>query len=779
MVLQLNAQLLANQPIGQGLEDFCDYFHATCTLLGLPLIPESIIQIVQQSFNGSFIAQRLLFNLAHSLANLPAISLLPSILGRFNLREDLFVVLPKLIAGELDLALTFTFFDRILGGAPDIEIWAALYDLFTPDSPAEPIMEGTDDSTVDGEVAAEVEGSVYSGVQDFYKKYFEGKPWSSAAERAARAANRQRYWLNYPLSSGRGNFLSWFDMLQATYFPVGRGAYYRASSMSSYCRRTLRGVEPPDLFLSAGDRGDYGHYTWEDMWVIGKVSNNDHVSMEDLHGLYAMAREVFASQPTRLFLHAFLISGLTVEMWVYDRSGPYSSAKFSLHEDSGHFVKILASFTMMSDEDLGLDTYIQVDAHGPFIMLKQEGKGKEVKLRLYPDPIVTAGISIVSRGTTCYRAKTQSCQDWDFVAKFSWRPDATDKEDKLLRLAEERGVWGVSRLVALQTITSTKNLRRGLVLGKPGDLKPTTTPPISFTKPQVKNGDSQLGGVGRGQKRRKGKALASRQPKRPKTGSTIQVVPRAKEEPFANRTFCCLVISPPGRSLRKFQSNLELLMAFRDAVKGHRSLYATGKILHRDISDGNIIITSKQGEGDPVGILIDLDMSCEIGEEPKGQRFRTGTLEFMAIGVLKAEEHRYDHDLESIFYVFLWIIITNGGNTPGETSILREWYDDTYENLTANKLAHINPRGFQKILAEFPSRFQSLGSLALELHRVLFPYPSSPLVFSGAREFAGPVKLYSGMIKAFEKAIAAEQSRIEWEEAESSDDGVDLIDPYN
>jgi hypothetical protein len=50
----------------------------------------------------------------------------------------------------------------------------------------------------------------------------------------------------------------------------------------------------------------------------------------------------------------------------------------------------------------------------------------------------------------------------------------------------------------------------------------------------------------------------------------------------------------------------------------------------------------------------DLDLST-VGDERTGARQQTGTMEFMAIDVLRGVEHTYRHDLESFFYVLLWI----------------------------------------------------------------------------------------------------------------------------
>lgn len=115
------------------------------------------------------------------------------------------------------------------------------------------------------------------------------------------------------------------------------------------------------------------------------------------------------------------------------------------------------------------------------------------------------------------------------------------------------------------------------------------------------------------------------------------------------------MISPAGRALRDFESKLELLEALRDAIKAHRFLYPKGKILHRYISENNIIITNpREVDGFP-GMLIDEDLAKEIGSGRSGARHQTGTMEFMAIEVLQRIAHTYRHDLESFFYVLLWI----------------------------------------------------------------------------------------------------------------------------
>lgn len=93
---------------------------------------------------------------------------------------------------------------------------------------------------------------------------------------------------------------------------------------------------------------------------------------------------------------------------------------------------------------------------------------------------------------------------------------------------------------------------------------------------------------------------------------------------------------------------------------GHRSLLTDSKILHRDISENNIIITEHASEGEPKGRLIDSDLAKELDSMPSGASHRTSTMQLMAIEVLQGKGHTYRPDLESFFYVFVWMCIRSG-----------------------------------------------------------------------------------------------------------------------
>ncbi|KAL2041152.1 hypothetical protein N7G274_006096 [Stereocaulon virgatum] len=133
---------------------------------------------------------------------------------------------------------------------------------------------------------------------------------------------------------------------------------------------------------------------------------------------------------------------------------------------------------------------------------------------------------------------------------------------------------------------------------------------------------------------------------------------------YSNRIFGYLAIAPASRASDEFiQSSQstnsvssaikELLATLRDASKAHRSLYLKANILHRDISENNIIITNPEESGGFAGMLIDLDLANVLGSGRSGARHQIGTMEFMAIEVLQGVDHTYRHDLESFFYVLI------------------------------------------------------------------------------------------------------------------------------
>ncbi|KAG6834095.1 hypothetical protein H0H93_011978 [Arthromyces matolae] len=102
---------------------------------------------------------------------------------------------------------------------------------------------------------------------------------------------------------------------------------------------------------------------------------------------------------------------------------------------------------------------------------------------------------------------------------------------------------------------------------------------------------------------------------------------------------------------------------FVDCVECHYHAYTEGRILHRDLSENNLMF--KFGADSHVrGVLNDWDMASRVDKNGENEvtnaAHRTGTIPFMARDLLvdgTPPPHLYRHDLESFFYILVWAAV--------------------------------------------------------------------------------------------------------------------------
>lgn len=345
--------------------------------------------------------------------------------------------------------------------------------------------------------------------------------------------------------------------------------------------------------------------------------------------------------------------------------------------------------------------------------------------------------TIVCRGTTCYETEN------NHVAKFFWASDKREPEIEYLKLAEERGVQGVAKVVAHRRITTIAEMRAGLQFPKAH----------RFREGDVHFEDLLSGTTGSSASGHKRKSSADvtpnkrPRPKRSRSNSQMlqplrnlndqqSIAGKAKPSPYSagedlwnNGIFSCLLVSPVGRVISLFITVRELLESMRDAIKAHQSLFTTGNILHRDISSNNIIITKPSTTDGFKGMLIDLDMAKVRDSGPSGAPHQIGTMQFMAIEVLRNIDHTYRHDLESFFYVLLWMCArqswSNGFSGKNEKapkeSLLRKWEIGSFRKIARVKAGDMTIDGLEGIMGEFPESLDIVKPLCLRIRKVLFP----------------------------------------------------------
>ncbi|KAJ2912023.1 hypothetical protein MD484_g8389, partial [Candolleomyces efflorescens] len=110
--------------------------------------------------------------------------------------------------------------------------------------------------------------------------------------------------------------------------------------------------------------------------------------------------------------------------------------------------------------------------------------------------------------------------------------------------------------------------------------------------------------------------------------------------------------------LEDFKTPKGFLQALFDAFLAHKGAYALG-FLHRDVSDGNIMI-DENGRG----VLIDWELAIRVRdnrgasiENKSGQHDRVGTWKFISFNLLQQKELRKPHGVPDDQQSFLWIAL--------------------------------------------------------------------------------------------------------------------------
>lgn len=90
-------------------------------------------------------------------------------------------------------------------------------------------------------------------------------------------------------------------------------------------------------------------------------------------------RDAFTAQLTRRFIHGFFFHGITIKLWVFDRSGFYNLNEFDIYEKPEQFIRVIAGYAIISDKKLGLNTFVKRNKD-LFIIITKNINEKEKKI---------------------------------------------------------------------------------------------------------------------------------------------------------------------------------------------------------------------------------------------------------------------------------------------------------------------------------------------------------------------------------------------------------------
>ncbi|CAA7266418.1 unnamed protein product [Cyclocybe aegerita] len=167
-----------------------------------------------------------------------------------------------------------------------------------------------------------------------------------------------------------------------------------------------------------------------------------------------------------------------------------------------------------------------------------------------------------------------------------------------------------------------------------------------------------------------------------------------------------ILVSGLYKKLYEAASVEEFKQIFLEYLECHHHAYETGRVLHRDISENNLMFARSRTEkasSSPSpdsmstkpnvrGILNDFDLGSELNEHGEivssNANHRTGTPSFMATDLIKVQiegspipaTHHYRYDLESFFYVLIWActqytLSPDGPKLKPTPKCLQKWND--------------------------------------------------------------------------------------------------------
>ncbi|THH27764.1 hypothetical protein EUX98_g6424 [Antrodiella citrinella] len=222
---------------------------------------------------------------------------------------------------------------------------------------------------------------------------------------------------------------------------------------------------------------------------------------------------------------------------------------------------------------------------------------------------------------------------------------------------------------------------------------------------------------------------------------------------------CRVLILKAYLPLKMVNSPEELKKVFVDAIRGHNTVYNLAHILHRDVSASNIMFHRPDGKS-VVGVMCDWDQATPVSQtgspseidgiyqdmftsrispkdlqrygfpaaaqptspttfdsplaahsaQGKVPRYRSGTGPFIAIDILSYHNvpiHLYRHDLESFFWVLIWVLASLDPETH-ELGWIRSWLDTELPKIGAKKKEFLMDTGVSdEVLASSDETYMS------------------------------------------------------------------------
>ncbi|VCU41213.1 Bgt-50511 [Blumeria graminis f. sp. tritici] len=663
-------------------------------------------------------------------------------------------------------------------------------------------------------------GTVFEDVTGFYEKFFEKPLWASKCQKISESyANRKdQESFKFPDDRTGANVWQWIKTVQTKfieqYHQINASKKSKAFPLRGQKFRTTNGSQikggpcfrQVDFFIKSRSLRRGTPHSWRDIQVLGEITKLPTSAwMDKFLQLAVYMREVFTAQPLRKFVHGFLLLDTKLQLWISWRAvdrlsevnllmqardvrgvarliGSRDDSKISelrkgltITSEMKRDVHPDDSLMIMTVETIGAGPSIPAESNEHSMSEKRKGRTEESigddgnqkskRMRVWDiarvaqentamirdrgngnsiDSGKAAPVKIVRRSTRISSGEPVKYFVQTRKSGRSFRPESSESGSKRRRnpdLAQDDDSTVPAHELKRLCISSTD---RETVSG--GGTAPISTQVGPLTSaPGDRIGDG-----------------AEATPTVVKDGGVDNPGTPELSIAYRNRQKTFIATEPRGRSIGEETTALDLLQGIRDAILAHQSLFKEARILHRDVSINNIILTDPAVNNGRYGLLIDLDLAISLNDvnSEQNRQTMTGTMEYIALGILQANiyetgkgyNHTYRHDLESFFYVLVSACIRFGwGNKKsGHTDVLSKWYTGTVQNMYLNKKEAVSHKYFKKCLLDhFSTRYDCVKALVTRLRIILFDRSTG--VDTSTNPFADEV--YDLILKAFDDEI--------------------------
>ncbi|KAF9048894.1 hypothetical protein BJ165DRAFT_1067039 [Panaeolus papilionaceus] len=324
--------------------------------------------------------------------------------------------------------------------------------------------------------------------------------------------------------------------------------------------------------------------------------------------LNAHSRSCFNAQRNRTFIYHVVFNETEVRLFYFDHCGLMVSNWINYRSDPNVLIRMILLTCNSDSSAVGLDPAVKFrEASGDDADTEKQQfervytlKIGDKDMELTVIALTWASNAISGRKTLCWRVKDKD--DNVYILKECSRH--VEREPAEWKLLEEvKGLEGVGQMVGYQVSQKISEMRSSIGMESPSELK--------------------------------------------------------------DRERYFLLLEMYGYPIYHFSSRLQLLEALRDAVQGHWNLWKKKGVLHRDISKNNILLGNSDAAKGFRGVLIDLDLAIYTKRDKSlfEKDSRTGTHAFQSFIILSTQPHQaryaaphdYLDDLESFFWVLIWL----------------------------------------------------------------------------------------------------------------------------